>query len=147
MKHNNYYPPKQSDQIIWLGGFARKIQELAIALDLTPAQVAAIVADCLWQIYLLQSWLPAVRKFNLLGTNTLAEAQTGSGTDIMVLPGFTAPELPVGGAATAPGGLTRIFALVQVIKDSGKCTDTMATALGIVGTAQASPSGAGLPVG
>jgi len=80
-----------------------------------------------------------VRKFNTLGTNTVAAAQTGAGADVMVLPGFTAPALPVGGTAVPPGALTRIFALVQDIKNSGKCSDANAAALGIVGTAQPGP--------
>ena len=139
MKRNSYYPGTIGQQIIWHGNFANKVQELAATLGLTPAQVAAIVADCLWLIYLLQTWQPAVRGFNVQATNTVADGQTGDGPNAMVLPVFTAPALPTGGVAVRPGALLRIFAVVQLIKDSGKCSDTDAAALGIVGTAQPGP--------
>ena len=57
----------------------------------------------------------------------------------MVLPVFTAPALPTGAAAVNTGALNRIFALVQSLKDSGKCSDTNASILGITGTAQSGP--------
>ena len=57
----------------------------------------------------------------------------------MTLPVFTAPALPTGVVAVNPGALNRLFALIQLIKDSGKCTDTIATNLGILGSAQTGP--------
>jgi hypothetical protein len=44
-------------------------------------------------IYLLQSWLPATRNLSQTGTNTLIEAQSGDGIELMVLPTFVAPAL------------------------------------------------------
>jgi len=42
-------------------------------------------------------------------------------------------------SAVVPGALNRIFAVVQLIKDSGKATDAISNDLGIVGTAQPQP--------
>jgi hypothetical protein len=42
-------------------------------------------------------------------------------------------------AAVNTGALTHVFALVQLIKDSGKCSDPNATNLGIVGSEQSGP--------
>ena len=91
------------------------------------------MADCGWLIYVLQSWLPAGRAWALATTDAAADAQSGDGTALMALPVFTAPALPTGVVPTNTGALNRIFALVQAIKDSGKCSDANATNLGIVG--------------
>ena len=139
MKRNNYYPSRQADQVLWLANFINKLPGCATALGLTTGQVTAAVADGGWLIYVLQPWLPAVRQWTLACTDAVNEAQTGTGTAAMALPVFAAPALPTGVVAVNPGALTRIFALVQIIKDSGKCTDTIGTNLGIIGSAQVGP--------
>ena len=139
MKHNRFFPIRQGDQIIWLQNFSSKIGGYATTLGLTTQQVTALVADCLWVIYLLETWLPAVRTWAQSCTDTVANAQTGSGSGTIVLPTFTAPALPTGTTAQAAGSLTRILTVVQTIKEGGKCTDDIATALGIVGAATTGP--------
>jgi hypothetical protein len=145
MKTNPFWPSRQSEQIIWLVNYLTKLPGYATALGLTTTQVNSAVADCLWLIYLLQNWLPETRSWVKSCTDALAEAQTGTGSAAQVLPVFTPPPLP--GAATpvpatvavAPGAQMRILALAQQIKDSGKCTDTIASNLGLVGSAQTGP--------
>jgi hypothetical protein len=139
MKRNTYYPVRQNDQIVWLGNFSNKLPALTATLGLSAVQVSAAVADCGWLIYILQSWLPAGRAWSLASTDAVADALSGDGTALMALPVFTAPALPTGVAPTNTGALDRIFALVQSIKDSGKCSDTNATNLGIIGTTQTGP--------
>ncbi len=139
MKKSNYYPYAQNDQIVWLTNYADQLPGLAAVLGLTPAEVAAAVADCLWLIYLLQSWLPATRQWSQTGTAAVAEAQTGDGSALMVLPVFVPPPLPAGVVSVKTGALNRIFAQVQDIKNSGKCSDTNAGILGIVGSEQTGP--------
>ena len=138
MKHNSYYPGKQTDQIAWLVNFYEKIAGHATALGLTTAQVTAILADCAWLIYVLQNWLNAVRTWAQSCTDAASLAQTGSG-GVQTLPVFTAPALPDGTAPVTLGALTRIFALVQQIKASGKCPPDIASDLGIVGSEAATP--------
>jgi hypothetical protein len=139
MKRNTYYPVRQADQIIWLTNFSNKLPGLAAALGLTPTQVTAAGADCGWLIYILQTWLPAARNWALACTDAATEAQSGDGAAPMTLPLFTAPALPSGVAPVNPGALDRLFALVQLIKDGGKCTDAIGTNLGLFGSAQAAP--------
>jgi hypothetical protein len=139
MKRNTFYPIRQHDQIVWLGNFSNKLPALSAVLGLTAAQVSGAVADCGWLIYVLQTWLPAGRMWALACTDAATEAQTGDGSVLMALPVFTAPALPAGIVPVNTGALTRVFALVQSIKDSGKCSDTNATNLGIVGSAQTAP--------
>ena len=139
MKKSNYYPAAQNDQIIWLTNFGGALPGLAAVLNLTPAEVAAAGADCGWLIYILQFWLPATRNWSQTGTAAAAEAQTGNGSAPMALPVFAAPALPAGVVPVNPGALTRIFALVQNIKNGGLCSDTNAGILGIVGSDQPGP--------
>ena len=138
MKHNSYYPTKQADQILWLVNFNLKLASHATALGLTTAQVTAILADCAWLIYILQNWLTAVRSWAQSGTDAANLAQTGAG-GVQTLPVFVAPAVPTGTVPVTLGALTRIFVLVQQIKASGKCTDDIATDLGIVGSAASGP--------
>ena len=140
MRHNTYYPLRQSDQIVWLTNFCNKLAGYTAALGLTAGQLTAAQADCGWLTYVLQSWLPASRAWGMAGTDAAAAAQTGMGAVAMTLPVFTAPALPPGVAPVLPGALNRLFALIQIIKDSGKATEAMATDLGIIGSEAAAPN-------
>lgn len=139
MKRNSWYPSRGNDQIACLENFRIKLPDHGEAVGLTPAQIAAGVADCRWLIYVLQSWLVAVRAWALSCTDAAADAQTGDGADLMELPVFTPPTLPTGVVAVNTGALTRFFALVQVIKNSSGYNETIGTDLGIVGTEQGAP--------
>jgi hypothetical protein len=139
MKHEKYYPARQADQVLWLVNFKEKLPTYATALGLATGQVTAAVADCGWLHYILELWLPDVRPWTVACTDAATLAQTGTGADPMVLPVFTAATLPTGVTAQAPGALTRIFALVKVIKNSGLCTDPIASDLQIVGSEAVPP--------
>ena len=139
MKRNSFYPSRLADQVIWLLNAAHKLPGHAAALGLSPAQVAAFVADCLWVAYVLSKWLPGVRAWALGCTDAAAETQTGTGSAAQVLPVFTPPEPDEDVVPVAPGALDRIFVAVQMIKDSGKCTDSIASDLGLVGTEDSGP--------
>ncbi|MEI6198076.1 MAG: hypothetical protein WCS42_27485 [Verrucomicrobiota bacterium] len=138
MKRQRYYPIRVADQIVWLTNFSNKIGDEAAVLGLSQAAVAAIKADCLWLIYVLQEWLPATRTWAQSCTDAASAAMSGSG-GLQVLPVFTPPVLPVGAVPVNLGALDRIFALVQQIKTSGKSTDTIDTNLGIVGSEAGAP--------
>lgn len=139
MKRNAYFPSRIADQITWLENFRNKLSGYATALGLTSGQVSAGVADARWLIYVMQSWLGAGRTWSLACTDAVAEAQSGDGSALMVLPVFTPPTPPTGVVAVNTGALDRIFALVQTIKDSSGCTEAIATDLGIIGGAQTAP--------
>ena len=97
------------------------------------------MADCGWLEYILELWLPAGRAFDKAATDASLLAQTGKGSGNMSLPTFTPPALPTGVTAVAPGALSRIFALVQIIKNSGKCTDVIGADLRIIGSVASGP--------
>jgi hypothetical protein len=139
MKRQAYYPSRAADQVIWLDNFRNKLAAYQALLGLTAAQVAAGIADARWLIYVIGSWLPAVRAFAPACTDTMNLAMTGDGTALSTLTVFTPPALPAGVVPVATGALNRIFALVQTIKDSTGYTDAIGTDLRIVGAQQAAP--------
>ena len=128
--HNTYYPTRQADQGIWLRNFRNKLAAYAAALGLSAAQVASILADADWLIYLLGTWLGALRTWAPACTAYLRIMETGKGTPD--LPTFATPH-PGAAVPVAAGALTRIFALVQIIKLSPGCTAAVAKDLGITG--------------
>ena len=137
MKRNAYYPSKQADQVVWLTNFCDKISGYATTLGLTAPQLAALLADGRWLLYLLQSWLPEAREWEKACTLALHQAESGSGA--LVLPVFTAPALPNGVTPQTRGSLSRMFAQIKSVKNSGKCTDEIAADLHIVGDEQDGP--------
>jgi hypothetical protein len=117
MKLQRWYPLRSTDQVGWLDNFAAKLAGHAAALGLTAPQVAAAIADARWLIYVLGSWLPAVRAWQQACTQAGAAAEGGTG-GTLTLPAFTAPPLPGAAGAlpavvpVAEGALDRIIALV-----------------------------------
>ena len=131
MRHNSYWPIRVNDQAAVLIKFINKLPTYATELGLTPAQVTAALADAAWLVYVLQSWIPAVRSFSKAATDAADATQTGDGSALQTLPVF-AP--PAGGTPVNTGALTRMFNVIQIIKDSPACTDAIADDLGILGT-------------
>lgn len=145
MKHQAYYPTNSPAQILWLENFRNKLAGYTAALGLTAPQVAAAIADARWLIYVLGSWLPAVRAWAQAGTDASTTAQTGDGAGLMALPVFTPPALPAaagGNPAVVPvntGALNRIFALAGTIKDATGYLPGIGTDLGLIGPEDAAP--------
>jgi hypothetical protein len=50
MKRNLYFPPRKADLVNWLVNYMNKLPNWATALGLSPVQVSAATADCLWLI-------------------------------------------------------------------------------------------------
>jgi hypothetical protein len=139
MKRNTYFPTRAADQITWLVNFANKLPGYAATVGLTPAQSAAAVADALWLVYVLQSWLGAARAFALACTDAATEAQTGDGSALMVLPVFTPPALPAGVVAVNTGALDRILSVASDIKGHSGFTEAIGTDLGVIGPEKGAP--------
>jgi hypothetical protein len=138
MRHNRYYPSRQSDQLGWLANFSNKLPGYASALGLSSGQVTAAVADCGWLHYFLLSWLPDLRAFQKAATSAHVEAQFGTGTATQIIPTFSPPTPHAGVVAVVPGALNGVFALLKAIKNGDRCAESIAIDLGIAGT-DASP--------
>lgn len=139
MKRQAYYPSRAAEQIVWLENLRNKLTAYAATLSLTPAQLAAAIADCRCLIYILGSWLPGQRTWSPSCTAASNAAQVGDGSALIVLPVFTAPALPSGVLMVNTGALHRIFDLVQTIKDGAGYTDAIGADLGIVGSSVSTP--------
>lgn len=145
MKRQNYYPSTVAQQIIWLQNFANKLGGHAPGLGVSVAECAAAIAAARWLIYVLGSWLPAIRAWQKACTEASQQAQTGTPGAVMVLPVFTAPPLPGasgGMPAVVPvtgGALNLIFDLIGEIKQSDTKTDAILTDLGVIGVQETGP--------
>jgi len=139
MKRQAYYPTSAAEQIVWLENFRNKLPSHATALGLSSAQSDAGVADARALIYILGSWLPAVRNWGKSCTDAAAAAQSGDGTTAIALPVFTAPALPTGVVLGNNDALNRVFALVQALKGATGYTEAIGTDLGILGAQQTAP--------
>lgn len=133
MKRQVFYPARLTAQVGWHDNFSSKLGGYAAALGLAAGVITAAVADSRWIMHVLGSWLAQVRAFAPACTDAVREVMGGEGEDPFVLPVFTPPALPAGVAAVPPGALERIFALVQIIKNSAGYTEAIGTDLGIVG--------------
>jgi hypothetical protein len=139
MKRQAYYPTSAPEQIIWLENFRNKLAAAAAAAGLTAPQVAAAVADARWVLYILGSWLPAVRAWTKACTAAALQAQSSQGSGLMALPVFTPPALPAGVVPVNEGALDRLFALVQTIKQSTGFTEAIGADLDVIGTEETGP--------
>lgn len=135
MKRQTYYPSRQADQAVWLENFRLKLALHAAALGLSTQRTADYIADARWLVYLILSWLEAVRTHGKSATNALEQAQSGEGA--LTLPVFTPPALPDGVTARPAGALNRIFDLVAELKENNACTDPICIDLGILGSPEA----------
>jgi len=145
MKRQNYYPTATARQVEWLQNLANKLAGHAPGLGVSVAECAAAIAAARWLIYVLGSWLPAVRAWQKSCTDAAEQAQTGTTGAVLALPVFTAPPLP-GPSGTLPavvpvadGALALIFDLVGEIKQSDTKTDAILTDLGVIGAQETAP--------
>lgn len=145
MTRQAYFPVRVADQIIWLTNFYLKLLGHAASLGVTVVRCDAAVADARWLIYILGSWLPAVRAWQKSCTEAAEAAQSGTDAAVQVLPLFVAPPLPIAGnglpavVARLPGGLARIFDLIQDIKESDSYLEATGIDLGAVGAGKTPP--------
>ncbi len=135
MKRQRYYPTRIPAQVLWLIQYRGALVKNGAALGLDPTELTAALKDADWLIYVLGTWLGKVRADSVSATLAVEDAQTGTGSAVMVLPDLTAAPLPAGTESVAPGALNRIFALVQDFKNAAGYDDAIGMALGVLGSA------------
>ena len=147
MKRQRFFPARAGSQVLWLDNYVAKLANHAVPVGLSPAALTATIADARWLIYIIGTWLPAVRAWQKSCTDAVEEAKYGPGGG-MVLPVFVPPPLPPASAdpgglpAVVPvpkGALTRILDLVGQMKEEPGCTETVATDLQFVGIEDLGP--------
>lgn len=130
---------------MWLTNFFTKLIGHAPGLGISTTRCADAVADARWLIYILGTWLPAVRAWQKACTEASEAAQSGTGAAAQALPVFTPPAPPVAGnglpavVARPPGCADRIFDIIQDIKASDTYTEAIGIDLGAVGSTKTPP--------
>jgi len=133
MRRQPYFPRIRSQRPEWFGNYANELTLANAVLALPAPDVAASVADARFCAYACGTWLTAVRDFGPAATSSIDVLYEGGAAAPHELTVFTAPALPTGVVAVAPGALLRIFAYVQTIKASPNYTEAIGLQLGIVG--------------
>lgn len=146
MLRQDYFPSRLGDQSEWLENFAAKLAIYAAALGLSPARVAAGVADALWCAFVIGLWRVSAQSFADAISDAIEETHDGTGTAVQVLPVFTLPALPAGVVAVLPGALGRVFRLVKDAKNAVGFTPAIGSDMGVIGPeAPTPPPGGGAP--
>ena len=132
MRQQRYFPSPLAEQVLWLQNFCTKLPTYQSALALSDDDLAAVLADGGYLIYVLGSWQGAVRTFAQSATVALDLIARGEGTP--ALPVFSPPPPPEGLVAVPNGALTRIFRFIGKLKLGERYTDAIGTDLGITGS-------------
>ena len=132
MNSRSYYPTKLELMPEWNDNFIAKLPGYETPLGLPPAHVDACIASLKYMNYVIAVWLVAVRSFGPAATSAVDLLLYGSGPDAVVLPAFAPPAVPTGVGSVPPGALTRLFALVGVIKAAPGYNETIGFDLRIV---------------
>ncbi len=101
----------------------------------------ALIAKCRWLIYLIGSWLPAERAWNLACTQAAKAAQTGAAGPF-TLPVFVPPALPAlpaGVTVQDAGALTYLFDKIAEFKENDNCGEALCADLRIHGPVAGAP--------
>ena len=139
MARQPFFPRRVPQRPEWFGNYGTQLVLANAILNLPAADVAASVADARYCEYASGQWLTAVREFGPACTSALQDLYEGPAGTPFVLPAFTAPALPAGVTAVLAGALLRIFAFVQIIKNSPHYTEAIGLLLGIVGPEETPP--------
>ncbi len=132
MKRQRYFPSNRAAEPGWFRNFAVKLLVYATRLALDPEATADRRMDALYSAYLAGSWLTAAKSFSAACAKSLEHLYTGTGAFTPLL--FHPPDLPEGVVEVPAGALERLFAFIQIIKNSPGYTRAIGLDLGIEGS-------------
>ncbi len=127
-----YFSTNEADRVVWLTHFCTKLSIHGPEVGLSAADIADIIADAGFYIWLVGTWNPAIQQNALEATAYKANIATGTGSDLIPLPTHAVFDQPP--AVRLPGVLTRLSNLVQRIKISAGYSDSVGQDLGIIGS-------------
>lgn len=132
MNRNSYYPTRIGDQIVWLRNYINKVAKNAVALALSPAQVAATSLDAENAIYGLNDFRGALAKGVSAGYALIEENLHGEQTGNVTWSVFPVPT-PIP-ATVVRGCVRRIFDFIEdEIKAADGYTKAIGADLGVIG--------------
>lgn len=130
MKHQLYFPPHVSQQVLWLANFLHHFPFLAARLNLQPQEVADALADLEWLLHGLRDLRSGLEQRTKAVTAFNKALMGGKGALPVMPPPMVFPPAPTV-PPVRPGALKRIFKLVRRIKFTPGYEKNMGITLGI----------------
>ena len=146
--HNDYFPLREGNQIMWLKNWRQKIANYQSAGGYQLAEISTTIADADYAIQLIETWNPYVQNFAQgatahvklilygpippVGTTVTLPVFTGNPPSVLPPPPNSIP-WP---AAVQPAALKRIFAFVKNMKTRAFCTEAVMQDLQVIGAEQ-----------
>lgn len=116
MKVVGILPNNDPEKILWAGNFIQKFTIHGPALNFSDAEIAAVVADLNFYLWLLQVWNPAIKNLTKEAATYHLHMTKGTGEMEATLP--TLPTFTDCPAQPPPGLQDRLFATINRIKFS-----------------------------
>lgn len=132
MKHQLYFPSRQTDQLVWLKRFKEQLPKVSQILELPPEEVIDTQQDLDWLIHFIERVLIHVRGHAQAWTASLNHLMFGKDARAVTIPVLTEPPAPPSDIPP-PGALKRVFRLVRIIKQRPGYTESIGNQLGVVG--------------
>ena len=135
--HDNYFPVRTGDQILWLKNYRQKVANYQVAGGYLVAEIIATQADADFCTGLLEVLQPQVTQYAQGITAYVRLILEGPpSTTLVPVPVFN---IASAGTPVLPGALKRIFALIANMKKRAFCTAAVQQDLQIIGAAQPAP--------
>lgn len=132
MANQAYFPASEADRVVWLTHFRAKLPIHGPSVGLSAEEIANILADIDFYVWILQTFNPAIQQNALESTVYKGIIATGTGSELVPVPVPAVFDNPP--AVRPPGVLTRLFNLVQRIKIGAGYTEAIGQDLGIIGS-------------
>lgn len=130
MKHQLYFPPHVSQQVLWLANFLHHFPFIATKLNLQPQEVADALADIEWLLHGLRDLRSGLEQRTKAVTAFTKALIGGKGALPVMPPPMVFPPAPTV-PPVRPGALKRLLKLVRRIKFTPGYENNMGITLGI----------------
>ena len=133
MKRQRFFPKARAAQVLWLRNWALKLEEHGPTLGVAALTVTDRALDARRTAHVLGEYNTTVRELGPAVSAFQQDQCYGPEAGVLALPTLTPPAVPVNAGPVKAGALNRIFALCQVIKNSGTYTEQLGLELGVLG--------------
>jgi hypothetical protein len=132
MANQAYFPASEADRVVWLTHFRAKLPAHAAELSLATDELANILADIDFYVWILHTLNPAAQQYAQENTAYKLLIATGAGSDAVPVPAMPIFDQPP--APRPPGVLPRLFNFVQRLKINTVYTESIGQDLGVIGS-------------
>lgn len=130
-----YFPRAEAAQIPWFGNLKLKITTPAnlSALSITTTEAGVVSSTCTLFIYLLETYLPAVRSYSESWTALASQLRKGVPGSLVTLPTPPSWSPPTGSGTPSAGALKVLFDMIARWKTAPGYDASIGQDLGIIG--------------